>query len=90
MSSTFLPQTDPYTPEIRAEALELVDAGTSISETHRRLGVSRKTIARWLKKRGRDMRPESVDAPTTWRCYCTPFGVVVTGNICLQCGESLR
>lgn len=65
----------PLPPEVREEALGAIDAGETVSAVSRRLGIARKTISRW-----RRLRPA-----TRWRCYCTPFGVPVSGDTCPSC-----
>lgn len=75
----------PVDEDTRREALAYVDAGHSIRETAAKYGVHRKTVGRWLRKRGRSLRNPN-DAPTEWRCSCTPFGTRVVGLTCSACG----
>lgn len=63
-------------PGVRSAAIDLFDAGETISAIARELGVHRKTIQRWLEGR----------YATTWRCNCTEYGRVVRGPAC-ACGR---
>lgn len=66
-----------FSPEVRRQALNLIDDGESISAVSQALGMDRKTIYRWL-----EVRPSGI-----WRCYCVPLGVTIKGDrSCPVCG----
>jgi transposase-like protein len=60
---------------VRREAFSLLDTGLSMGAVSRKLGVHRKTISRWRRSR----------PVAHWRCYCTPFGILVEGLRCPKC-----
>lgn len=80
----------PHDDDVRGEALRRVDDGEAIAAVSRSLGVSRRTIGRWLRLRGTSLKPGDGNAPREWRCGCTPFGTRVVGLICPVCEKPAR
>lgn len=64
-------------PELREQALALLDEGYTPSAIARELLVSRTTVRRW-----RDDRPSAL-----WRCDCSPYGVRTAEPHCPACGR---
>lgn len=62
-------------PEVRREALDLLDADHSVSEVARRLKVGRTTLYRWLDSR----------TAFAWRCGCTEYGGALRADTCPLC-----
>lgn len=67
-----------YRDDLRAEAVRRVDAGECTAAIARELGVHRKTIQRWQRRR----------IASTWRCDCTPYGVRTARAVCPACGRA--
>lgn len=64
----------------RTEVLGTLAEVGSLAEVARRTLIPKRTIGRW-----RDAKPVKNALPPTWRCYCSPYGVTVTGDACHLC-----
>ena len=74
-----------YNDATRETVLRDIDRGVTISEVSRLTGISRKTIYRWLRSRGKGT---GANAPSMRRCPCVEYGVMVPrGDRCPRCGS---
>lgn len=73
----------PYSAEVRVEAIRAFDQVGSMTQAARMVGISRTILARWIRRAARPKARRAI----TWRCYdCAPYGLVVEGPTCPQCG----
>lgn len=73
----------PYSAEVRVEAIRAYEQAGSMIKAAQMVGISRTILARWLRRARRPAPRRAI----TWRCYdCAPYGLVVEGPTCPQCG----